>query len=181
MSDPEKGRILLTLARNALAQHFGLPTRPVDATDWLSEPGACFVTLTQQGDLRGCIGSLLAHRPLGQDVSLNTLAAAFSDPRFAPLEQTELAGTRIEVSLLSPQQAIQFKDETDALAQLRPGVDGVVFECGAYRSTFLPQVWEKLPQPDEFMANLKRKASVPENFWSPHVKLYRYTVEKWQE
>jgi AmmeMemoRadiSam system protein A len=181
MPDAEKGRVLLTLARNAIAQHFGLPAKPVDEPGWLSEPGATFVTLTQQGNLRGCIGSLEAHRPLGQDVSLNALASAFRDPRFPPLDERELAATRVEVSLLSQQQPMQFVDEADALAQLRPGTDGIVFECGAYRSTFLPQVWEQLPQPYQFMAHLKRKAGLPESFWSPEVKLYRYTVEKWKE
>lgn len=181
MPDAEKGRILLALARNAIAQRFGLPTQPVNEPDWLNEPGASFVTLTQQGNLRGCIGSLQAYCPLGQDVSQNALAAAFHDPRFPPLDEMELAATRVEVSLLSPQQPLQFNDEADSLAQLHPGVDGVVFECGAYRSTFLPRVWEQLPQPRQFMAHLKRKAGLPENFWSPQVKLYRYTVEKWKE
>jgi AmmeMemoRadiSam system protein A len=181
MADREQGRILLTLARNAIAQHFGLPTQPVGEPEWLKEPGATFVTLTQQGNLRGCIGSLEAHRPLGQDISRNALAAAFGDPRFPPLDEAECAATRVEVSLLSPLQPIQFKDEADALAQLRPDVDGVVFECGNYRSTFLPQVWEQLPQPRQFMAHLKRKAGLPEDFWSPQVRLSRYTVEKWKE
>ena len=179
--DASKGVLLLTLARNAIAQHFGVQTQPVNEPDWLSEPGATFVTLTQQGQLRGCIGSLKASRPLGQDVCQNALAAAFRDPRFPPLAKPELAATRIEVSLLSPQQAMRFSDEADALSQLRPGLDGIVFGCGSYRSTFLPQVWEQLPQPREFMAQLKRKAGVTEDFWSPEVTLHRYSVEKWQE
>lgn len=181
MTEIEKGPTLLTLARNAIAQRLGAPTRPLSEPEWLRQPGASFVTLTQHGNLRGCIGSLQAQRPLGQDVVHNALAAAFHDPRFPPLELTELSVTRIEVSLLSPQQAMQFHDETDALAQLRPGVDGVVFECGSYRSTFLPQVWDQLPQPDRFMAQLKHKAGLTGSFWSPEVKLHRYTVEKWKE
>lgn len=181
MSNISQGQILLTLARNAIAQHLDAPTRPLDEPGWLGEPTATFVTLTQHGQLRGCIGSLTAQRPLGQDVVHNALAAAFHDPRFPPLKLTELATVRVEVSLLSPQQAMQCADEADALAQLRPGVDGVVFECGSYRSTFLPQVWEHLPRPNQFLEQLKLKAGLPATFWSPEVRLHRYTVEKWKE
>lgn len=176
-----KGSILLALARNAIALRLGLPAQPVPKPAWLRELGATFVTLTQHGTLRGCIGSLVARLPLGQDVTQNARAGAFRDPRFPPLAQEELATTRIEVSLLSPQQPIPFRDETDALAQLRPGVDGVVLECGSYHSTFLPQMWEQLPQPRQFLAHLKRKAGLPEKFWSRDIKLHRYTVEKWKE
>ena len=181
MADQGKGRILLNLARNAISGHFGLPAEPVGHPPWLDALGATFVTLTQQGNLRGCIGSLEAHRPLGLDVQQNALAAAFRDPRFPPLTLPELASTRVEVSLLSDQEPVSFIDETDALNKLRPGVDGVVFEFGHYRSTFLPQVWEQLPAPRQFMGHLKRKAGLQEQFWSPQVKLHRYTVEKWKE
>jgi len=181
VADSHKGIILLTLARNAIASHFGQPTKPVETPGWLNEPGATFVTLTQQGSLRGCIGSLEAHRPLGMDVQQNALAAAFRDPRFTPLSESELTRTSVEVSLLSPQEPLAFTDEADALAKLRPGEDGIVFENGSYRSTFLPQVWAQLPTPRQFMAHLKRKAGLSENFWSPEVRLHRYTVEKWKE
>lgn len=175
------GQLLLRLARQAIAEHFGEPPAPLPDADWLHAPGATFVTLTQHGKLRGCIGSLEAHRPLADDVRANALAAAFHDTRFSPLELSELAQTRVEVSLLSPQQALQFRDEADALAQLRPGNDGVVLVCGHRRSTFLPQVWEQLPQPRQFMAHLKRKAGLAEDFWSPEIRLFRYTVAKWKE
>ncbi|MDD5612714.1 MAG: AmmeMemoRadiSam system protein A, partial [Gallionella sp.] len=175
----KQGRLLLAIARDAIAQALGVAhTAPNVEADWLAEPGACFVTLTQQGELRGCIGSLQAHRSLLADVRHNALAAALPDPRFAPLGAAELARTRIEVSLLSASQPMQFTDEADALAQLRPGVDGVVFEFGYHRSTFLPQVWEQLPQPRQFMAQLKRKAGLPADFWSDQVTLSRYTVSK---
>jgi AmmeMemoRadiSam system protein A len=181
MPEINKGPVLLCLARNAIAQRLGAPTRSLAEPAWLDEPGATFVTLTQQGRLRGCIGSLTARRPLGQDVVRNAQAAAFQDPRFPPLDLTELETTRVEVSLLSPQQAMLFRDEADAVGQLLPGVDGVVLECGSHRGTFLPQVWEQLPQPNEFMDQLKLKAGLAATFWSPAVRLHRYAVEKWKE
>jgi len=124
----EQGKILLAIARATIAATLGRPMQADESPLWLREPGATFVTLTQRGDLRGCIGSLEAHRPLLADVKANAYAAAFHDPRFDPLKAEELDNTRVEVSLLSPQQALEFRDEQDALAQLRPLVDGVVFE-----------------------------------------------------
>lgn len=181
MLDFRTGPILLSLARNAIAQRWGEPARPCAEPGRLQEPGASFVTLTQQGKLRGCVGSLQAQRPLYQDVISNAQAAAFHDSRFPPLDQTELGSTRIAVSLLSALQALQFSDEADALAQLQPGIDGVVFECDGHRSTLLPQVWEHLPRPHQFLAQLKRKAGLSGTFWSPAVVLQRYTVETWKE
>jgi hypothetical protein len=179
--DEEKGSTLLKLARAGIAQQFGQAAPlPADAP-WLAEHGACFVTLTRQGELRGCIGTLEAHRPLGVDVRENAVAAAFRDPRFAPLSQLEFDDIRVEVSLLSPTEAMVVVSEDHALASLRPGVDGVVFEYRHYRSTFLPQVWEQLPDPAEFLAYLKRKAGLPADFWAEEVRLSRYTVSKWKE
>jgi len=178
---PEPGRVLLRLARCSIAEALGDPPRPLPQEDWLNEPGATFVTLTRDGELRGCIGSLQAHRPLVEDVCRNACAAAFDDPRFAPLGRDELEATCCEVSLLSPAEPMQFEDEADALAQLRPGIDGVILEYGRYRSTFLPQVWEQLPDPRQFMAHLKRKAGLPDDFWDKDVRLSRYTVTKWRE
>lgn len=177
----DKGRILIAIARAAISRALGREMQANEDAEWLREPGACFVTLTQNGDLRGCIGSLEAYRPLLDDVKANACAAAFRDARFSPLTLAELDYTEIEVSLLSPMQPINFSDEREALAQLRPGIDGVVFECGHYRSTFLPQVWEQLPEPEVFMAHLKHKAGLPPDFWRPDVKLARYTVNKWKE
>jgi AmmeMemoRadiSam system protein A len=177
----DKGQILLPLARNAIARQLGQPAGAAAAEPWLQEPGATFVTLTQAGELRGCIGSLQAHRTLLDDVQANAVAAAFQDPRFSPLNLTELSYTRVEVSLLSPSETIVFESEQHALAQLRPDIDGVIFEYGYYRSTFLPQVWEQLPDPEIFMAHLKRKAGLAPNFWAANVKLARYTVSKWKE
>jgi AmmeMemoRadiSam system protein A len=140
-----------------------------DRGEFRSFPGATFVTLTQQGRLRGCIGSLEAHRPLAQDVRENAQAAAFRDPRFTPLAVEEFEFTSVEVSLLTPALPMAFRDEADFMAQLRPGVDGIVFQYGRHRSTFLPQVWESLPEPVQFMQQLKRKAGLPPNFWHDEV------------
>ena len=177
----EKGKILLPIARAAISCALNTPRTADETAPWLAERGACFVTLTQQGQLRGCIGTLQAYRPLLDDVKSNAVSAALRDSRFAPLSAEELDITRIEISLLSPPEAMDFRNEADALAQLRPDEDGLIFECFHCRSTFLPQVWGQLPQPREFMAHLKHKAGLPVDFWSPEVKLSRYTVEKWKE
>jgi AmmeMemoRadiSam system protein A len=177
----DRGGVLLAIARAELSRAFGMPHDADESFNWLQEPGATFVTLTQNGNLRGCIGTLEAHRTLLDDVKENALAAAFHDPRFPPLRQDELPHTAVEVSLLSPPQPMSFRDEQDVLAQLRPGVDGVILQFAHYRSTFLPQVWEQLPDAHVFMAHLKQKAGLPGNYWSPEFRLARYTVEKWKE
>jgi len=179
--ETEKGATLLQLARAEIAGKLGEEApQPADKI-WLREPGATFVTLTRAGELRGCIGTLEAHRALGIDVRENAVAAAFRDPRFTPLSRGEFRGVRVEVSLLSPTQTISVADERSALAALRPHIDGVVLEYGQHRGTFLPQVWEQLPEPAEFLAHLKRKAGLPMDFWADGVRLARYTVSKWKE
>jgi hypothetical protein len=177
----EQGRVLLPIARAAISTALGRVHRADEDASWLKEEGACFVTLTQSQQLRGCIGTLEAHRPLLADVKANAQAAAMRDPRFSPLTAAELDRTEIEVSVLSAMQALQFTDETEALAQLQPGVHGVVFEFGRHRSTFLPQVWEQLPSVGEFMTHLKYKAGLSANFWAEEVRLSCYTVSKWKE
>lgn len=179
--EDEKGETLLKLARAEIGQHLGhaLPVPP--PADWLRQPGASFVTLTKMGDLRGCIGSLEAYRPLGEDVRANALAAAFRDPRFMPLAREEFNDIRVEVSLLSPSESLAVGSEDEALSVLRPGIDGLILEYAQHRSTFLPQVWEQLPEPFEFLAHLKRKAGLPQDFWAADVRLSRYTVNKWKE
>lgn len=175
------GTSLLRLAHASIATALGRRMDAAGDAPGLQAPGACFVTLTQAGQLRGCIGSLQARRSLLADVKANAVAAALHDTRFAPLTLAELDHTDIEVSVLSPMQAMHFASETDALAQLRPGVDGVVFEFGRHRSTFLPQVWAQLPDARDFMAHLKRKAGLSANFWDADVRLQRYTVQSWHE
>jgi AmmeMemoRadiSam system protein A len=181
MSIDPLGHTLLTLARNAIEKKFGLEARTVTPHPDLAKPAATFVTLAQNALLRGCIGSLEARRPLAMDVAANALAAAFHDPRFPPLRQAELEMTRIEVSLLDTPDFLSFADETEALKQLRPGIDGLILDCGNHRATFLPQVWESLPTPRLFLQNLKLKAGLPANFWSPNLRLSRYGVQKWKE
>ncbi len=178
---PDKGPLLIRIARAAIARTGGAALDTRDLPEWLRLPGAVFVTLTQNGQLRGCIGSLLAHRPLIDDLEDNARAAAYRDPRFPPLAPEELARTHVEVSILSRPEPMHFIDEDDALAQLLPDVDGVILEYGWHRATFLPQVWEQLPTPRQFMAHLKTKAGLAEDFWSDDIKLSRYSVEKFKE
>lgn len=175
------GAVLLRVARGVIAASFGAPPPVVPALPALSQLAACFVTLTKGQQLRACIGSLQAHRSLLDDVVHNARAAAFSDPRFAPLSGEELAEITVEISLLSPATAIAFTDEASALAALRPGVDGVILNDGTHRSTFLPQVWAQLPSAPQFLAALKKKAGLPVDHWRPSLTLQRYTVVKWRE
>lgn len=178
------GPTLLQLARFSISQALGQHSATPDTTAnqaALAQPGATFVTLTQHGELRGCIGSLEAWRPLEQDVQANAIAAALRDSRFAPLTASELPYTRIEVSLLSAAQPLSFANEAEALSRLQPGIDGVILEANGRRATFLPQVWEQLPDPAVFMAQLKRKAGLPVDYWSDAVQLSRYSVHKWYE
>jgi AmmeMemoRadiSam system protein A len=180
-TEAQTGEILLDIARAAIARELGRTHPSSEDAPWLRDPGASFVTLRQGDRLRGCIGTLKAHRPLLEDVKSNARNAAFRDPRFPPLGTAEFDRTSVEVSLLSPLEPISSGSEAHALAQLRPGVDGVVFEYGYHQSTYLPQVWEDLPDPAEFLATLKQKAGLPPDFWDPDVKLARYTVSKWCE
>ena len=182
MPIPENaGQVLLPLARSAIAGRLKQPAPSVGEAGWLDDEAASFVTLTIAGRLRGCIGTLIAYRALRDDVTANAVAAAFRDPRFAALSAAEYPGIEVEVSVLSVLEPMAFSSRADALAQLRPGIDGVIFALGNRRSTFLPQVWEQLPEPVEFMARLKLKAGLPGNYWGPEVRLERYAVKKWKE
>jgi AmmeMemoRadiSam system protein A len=181
MDERDLGRLLLTIARSAIAAQLGLGRSGAASDAALAQPGATFVTLKRHGELRGCIGSLKPVRPLGVDVRENAIAAAFRDPRFPPLAAHELEATSVEVSLLSAGERVDAADEATLLARLRPGVDGLILEYGLKRATFLPQVWEALADPREFVTALKRKAGLPGDFWSPQMNVSRYTVTKWEE
>ncbi len=176
-----RGPTLLAHARAAIARRLGLAAIAAPQASFLDAPGATFVTLKIERELRGCIGSLAPHRPLGEDVRANAQAAAFDDPRFPPLAIGEFASLEVEVSVLSPSTSILVRSEAELHAQLRPGVDGVTLQWGHRRGTFLPQVWESLPTPREFIAHLKRKAGLPLDFWSSDLAISRYTVEKFTE
>ena len=179
--DQDRGPVLLAHARSAIARALELGAHSAPERPFLQRPGATFVTLRQAGDLRGCIGSLQARRSLGVDVRANALAAAFEDPRFAPLSAVEYAQIDVEVSVLSAASPLPVASESDLHAQLRAGIDGLILELGARRSTFLPQVWDSLPEAREFVAELKRKAGLPRDFWSTELRFARYTVEKFAE
>lgn len=179
--DKEYGKVLIQLVKGAIRERLGLGEPPHFDYAWLKEKLATFVTLYVGGELLGCIGTIEPHRSLEEDVKANALAAAFSDPRFPSLRKQDLSKLQIEVSLLTPLNPISFQGENDAQSKLRPFEDGVVLECAGYKSTFLPQVWEKLPDAKSFLRNLKKKAGFSEDFWSDDIKLYRYSVQKWTE
>jgi AmmeMemoRadiSam system protein A len=179
---PEHGRILLELARNSI-RHGLVHRRPlvVDLDEYAPEFSlnrATFVTLTQNSQLRGCIGSLEAYRPLAIDVAHNAFAAAFQDPRFPPVsDSSELDRLDLHLSLLTPAEPLVFASEADLLAQLVPYEDGLIFADGPRRGTFLPLVWESLPDPVQFLEHLKLKAGLPRNHWSDTVRVWRYRAE----
>lgn len=177
----EQGSVLLAIARESLAAALGLGAEAARDEPWLRDPGATFVTLRAHGDLRGCVGTIRAFRALLDDLRSNARAAAFADSRFPPVQAWEYREISMEVSLLSPCEPLELGCEEEALARLRPGIDGIVFEFRERRSTFLPQVWEQLPDPREFLSHLKRKAGLPPAFWDAEVKLWRYTVTKFCE
>ena len=176
--DAGLGAALLSRARNAIARALDLPTHDEPHHPVLRCLGATFVTLRRDGELRGCIGTLSAQRELADDVRRHALAAAFRDPRFEPLRVEEFAQLEIEVSLLDAARPLAAGSEAEVHAALRPGVDGVLLEWRGRSATFLPQVWEQLPQPREFMAALKHKAGLPADFWAEDLKLSRYRVRK---
>lgn len=177
----ELGTVLLQHARDAIAAAFGQPPHSFEDLPELHAPGATFVTLTQDGQLRGCIGSLQAHRPLLDDVRGNACAAAFDDPRFPSLREGELGRIRVEVSLLTAPEPFPVRDEADARARLRPGIDGVIFTARGRRATFLPQVWEQLPDARDFLGHLRMKAGLSPDYWGSDVRLETYQVRKWKE
>jgi len=176
-----QGPTLLALARAAVSESLEGPAVQIPPEPWLQAPGACFVTLKKEGELRGCIGTLEAHRSLGRDVVENAKSAAHRDPRFSPLRRNELEFIRFEVSLLSPMERLEAETEQEAIARLRPGVDGVLLQWGSYRGVFIPKVWAMLPTAEEFLATLKRKAGLPSTEWRPGTRLWRFTAEDWAE
>jgi AmmeMemoRadiSam system protein A len=182
----EEKQNLLRLARQAL--ELGVRSEKLPPLDWnlftprLHEDGASFVTLTRHGDLRGCIGALEAYQPLAEDVREHAIAAALSDYRFPPVQTAELGQISIEVSRLTAPVPLDYASPEDLLARLSPHVDGVVLRDGSRRATFLPQVWEKIPDPADFLDNLCYKMGAPANLWRrKHLEVLIYQVEEFQE
>jgi AmmeMemoRadiSam system protein A len=185
LTDEEK-KILLRIAREALELGVlgeRLPSFEVGSmTPRLKENGASFVTLTIHGNLRGCIGALEPYQPLAKDVREHAIAAALEDPRFPPVSPKELDQIEVEVSRLTVPERLEYKDAEDLLAKLRPNVDGVILREGPRRATFLPQVWEKIPDKAEFLDNLCYKMGAAPNSWRlRHLDVLIYQVEEFQE
>ncbi|MCL2092172.1 MAG: AmmeMemoRadiSam system protein A [Micrococcales bacterium] len=178
----DAGPVLLAAARAAIADALGTSAPPPPPwPDWAGTTLGTFVTLTQDGELRGCIGTLVEHLPLREGLAANAVRAARHDPRFPPLTADELTRTRVEVSVLSAAEPMAVTSQDEALAALRPGVDGLIFAAGGHQATFLPQVWEQLPDPRTFLTHLRRKAGLASDYWGPDVRLSRYTVQAWEE
>ncbi|TNF79395.1 MAG: AmmeMemoRadiSam system protein A [Gammaproteobacteria bacterium] len=179
-------RALLGVARDSItcAVRSGRPSpiQPHGMPESLSRHRACFVTLYQTGlHLRGCIGSLEAARPLIEEVAETACSAALHDPRFHPVREEELHALSIEISVLSPLTAIDAHSEQRLIDNLQPGIDGLVLDFGDRRATFLPKLWEQLPEPIDFVEALKQKAGLPADFWSDDVRAYRYLTETFSE
>ena len=177
-TDPPLGDALLARARWAIESALGIPGAEPPTHPAFAERGACFVTLTRDGVLRGCIGSIQQRRALAEDVTENAVGAALRDDRFPPLTAEEWPDIQVEVSLLSRPEFMEVRNEAEVLERLRPGIDGVIFFEGCRRSTFLPQVWEQLPEPKEFLGRLKEKAGLKATHWSNNVMIATYQVEK---
>jgi AmmeMemoRadiSam system protein A len=179
-------KTLMLIARQALQEAFkDLPTSPLDYNRLppiLMEDGATFVTITINGELRGCVGTLEAYQPLAEDVREHTLAAAFKDYRFPPLQPEELPDVEIEISRLTKPKPLAYQNPQDLLKLLRPGIDGVLLQDGIRRATFLPQVWEKLPNPVMFLSHLCQKMGVDSNLGKvKNLTVSTYQVEMFHE
>ncbi|TET55308.1 MAG: AmmeMemoRadiSam system protein A [Anaerolineales bacterium] len=183
---PDEQEALIKLAREAIAAAVRDRTSPTinlgSLPEELLRDGASFVTITKDGALRGCIGSLEARRPLTEDVQQNAVSAALHDPRFPPVTAAELEELRIEISVLSAPELLDHESEDDLRAKLRPGGDGRVVESGFKRATFLPQVWEKIPDPHLFLQQLCLKAGLSANACQRgDLKVFTYQVQKFEE
>lgn len=183
MIDP----ILLGIAKTAILSKFD-DSYAVDKEKllrqypFLAQKGAAFVTLNKGQSLRGCIGSIIAHRPLIDDIVHNAESAAFNDPRFPPLEAEEIdTALMLEVSVLSEPQLIEYDDYEDLKKKIVPHKDGLILKYGQYQGTFLPQVWQQLPTPEQFLEHLSYKAGANPSIYSLHPDIYRYRVEHIRE
>ncbi len=179
------GAKLLRLARGSI--EYGsihgepLPVHCDELPRVLAEPRATFTTLQFEGKLRGCCGALEATHPLATDVTRSAFRAAFRDPRFDPVGEAELSAIRLEVSVLSPMERIPVSDEAELLDRLTPGTDGLVIVVDGHRATFLPKVWESLPDQRQFLAALKAKCGLAEDYWSERLEFQRYRTTLYSE
>ncbi|MBI5826086.1 MAG: AmmeMemoRadiSam system protein A [Chloroflexi bacterium] len=185
LTDGEK-QTLLRLARAAMEYAVkGKALPPLDLqslTPLLREDGATFVTLTINENLRGCIGTLEAYQPLAEDVREHAIAAALQDPRFPPVGDAELNRIRLEVSRLTAPRPLEYSTSEDLLKRLNPHVDGVILKDNFRRATFLPQVWEKIPDPAEFLSHLCQKMGARSNLWQEaRLEVHVYQVEEFHE
>lgn len=183
--DTSQRDFLLQLARNSIIHgvHHG-KALPVDVSSLpspLKSIRATFVTMKKSNKLRGCVGMIEPVRELAKDISENAFAAAFRDPRFAPVSGPELEVLKIDISILSPMQPVSFHDEADLLRQLEPGIDGILIDNGQRRATFLPKVWENLPDRENFMRELKLKAGLSADHWDKEIKVFRYYTNNFSE
>ncbi len=182
----EEKRLLLSLAREAVtcaAADAPLPRVELDKLPpALREPAACFVTLHKHGELRGCTGVLVAQMPLAQEVVRTAATTALHDPRFPPVRPEEVPQLDIEISVLTEPQPLKVSNPADLPHHLRPGVDGVTLYLRPYRATFLPQVWERIPDPVDFLDMLCRKMGLPPRSWlDPQMQVEVYQVEEFAE
>jgi AmmeMemoRadiSam system protein A len=186
MISPESKNRLLRIARETIESNLQkkaeagleLSSLPLE----LKAEGACFVTLTRAGELRGCIGSLEARQPLAMDVQEHAVDAAFHDFRFPPLTESELPGLHIELSVLSAPEPLLYQNAEDLPGLLRPGVDGVILSRGMRRATFLPQVWEKVPEPATFLDMLCEKMGLDYDLWRRQkLDVFTYQVDSFEE
>ena len=185
--DPQElpGAELLRLARGSIEYGFihrkPLPINCDELPQALTEPGATFTTLRFEGELRGCSGTLEAVHPLAKDVTRSAFQAAFRDPRFDPVGEDELGVIRLEVSVLSPLESMPVTDEADLLERLTPGMDGLVIAAEGRRATFLPKVWDMLPDPRQFLTALKAKCGLADDYWSERLEFQRYRTTSYAE
>ncbi len=186
--DSKKGEVLLELARKSIADRLGVSWEPSPELDSLAKDPVfesrrgTFVTLKIDGQLRGCIGNLVPEKPLAKGVKDNAVNAAFNDPRFAPLSKEEFPRIQIEVSLLTEPMPLEYRNSQELLEKIRPNVDGLIISNGPYSATFLPQVWEQLPDKKSFLSNLCMKAGLPADEWKKgDLQVYTYQVRYFEE
>jgi len=179
-------KILLQIAKDSILSKFDVNYAPkrddvVKNHPFLLEKRATFVTLHYDKNLRGCIGSLIAHRTLFDDISSNAISAAFKDTRFMPLEERELSHLTMEVSVLSIPKLLEYKDFNDLVSKIQVNTDGLILKHGGYHGTFLPQVWKQLSNPKIFLEHLSMKAGANPSIFNEHPQIYTYQVKAIEE